>query len=480
MFTFEINLRDLGFFAGFGWHQFILLGGDARPPAVHLEVPRRNQNFSGGQKRILTYARDPAGIFKLSRRIKDRHKTPQHEVVNLLLLLLQPRAWNLACGDDRKVIADFGVVENPLIRLHPILIQNLAGRRDYFRRQRGARVGLGKSAQITAHGAEIIFRQTFGIRSRIGQQFVPLIKRLRNGQRVAGTETKPAAGFALQRGEIIQLRRRLLARLFGFLNDSRLAGAPVHHRLRLGLGPNPLGPRLIVAFRLGKIFTEPAPIISACVDFEFRVHLPVIARHKIANGALAFTKDCQGRRLHAARRGHVKSAMARIECGQCARSIQPHQPIALRTAQGRVGQRLHAAIFPQPIKSLDDRIVGHRLHPHALERFIHLGQRHDVAENQFPLAAGVTGIDDGVDILIADQPQYQLEPAFAFFDGLQFELFRDDRQMLDAPRQLFAVRPLGHFQLHQVTHRRGDDGAVILEITVPVLALLGELAQRFA
>ena len=378
------------------------------------------------------------------------------------------------------MIADFGVVKNTFDGLHPILIQYLTGRGDHLGRQRCAGIGFGKSAEIAAHGAEVILRQTFGIGPRIGQQLVPLVKGLRDRQRVARTETKPAAGFALQRCEIVQLRRRLFAGLLGFLHDARLAGASFDHSTGFGLGPNPFCSRLIIAFGLGKFFTKPAAFIAARIHLKLRMHLPVIARYKITDGTFAFAEDRQRGRLHAAGGSHVEPAMARVERRQCSRPIQSHEPVTLRSAQGCIGQRLHAAIFPQSIKSFDDRAICHRLHPHALERFIHLGQHHDVTKNQLSLATGIAGIHDGVYLLVADLPQYQLESALGFFNRLQVELIRDHRQMLDAPRQLFAVRSLGHFQLCQMPQRRGNDRRVVLVIIVLVLTLFRELTQLLA
>ena len=198
------------------------------------------------------------------------------------------------------MIADFGVVKNTFVGLHPILIQHLAGRGDHLGRQRGAGIGLGKSAEIAAHGAEVILRQTFGIGPRIGQQLVSLVKGLRDRQRVARTETKPAAGFALQRGEIIQLRRCLFARLLGFLHDACLSVASFDHGAGFVLGPNPLCSRLIIAFGLGKLFTKPAAFVATRINLKLGMHLPVIARHKIADGTFTFAKDRQRGRLHAA------------------------------------------------------------------------------------------------------------------------------------------------------------------------------------
>ena len=97
--------------------------------------------------------------------------------------------------------------------------------------------------------------------------------------------------------------------------------------------------------------------------------------------------------------------MARVERRQCSRSIQSHEPVTLRAAQGRIGQRLHSPILAQPVERLQNRAVSHGLHPHALERFIHLGQSHYVAENQFTFAAGIAGIHDGFDLFVSDQPQ---------------------------------------------------------------------------
>ena len=258
---------------------------------------------------------------------------------------------------------------------------------------------------MAAHGVDIILRQTFRVRARIGQQLVTIVKRLRDAERVARAEAEAAAGLALQCGEIVKLRRRLLGGLFDFLDDARFARATVHNHRGLGFGPNAFGARLIVVFVLLKILAEPSARVRARQHFKLRVHFPIIARHKIANQPLALAKDRERRCLHAAGARHIKSTVARVERRERARAIESHQPIAFRPAQRRVRQRLHPVVLAQFLERLDNRAVGHRLHPHSLHRFLHAGQRHNVAEDQFPLAARIAGVDNLIDLLALDQAQ---------------------------------------------------------------------------
>src|SRR5206468_8283054 len=73
---------------------------------------------------------------------------------------------------------------------------------------------------------EIIFWQRPGVRARVSDRFVFLVKSLRDLQCAFRRETEAIVRFALQRREIIQLRRNLCRRLLLFqLDDSILSTA---------------------------------------------------------------------------------------------------------------------------------------------------------------------------------------------------------------------------------------------------------------
>ena len=71
----------------------------------------------------------------------------------------------------------------------------------------------------------------------------------------------------------------------------------------------------------------------------------------------------------------------------------------------------------------------HGLQPEPLDGLLGLGVLDDVAENQFPFAPGVAGIDQAVHVLALDQPQQSLRRLSDLLNRPQIKMSRDDRQM---------------------------------------------------
>ena len=91
------------------------------------------------------------------------------------------------------------------------------------------------------------------------------------------------------------------------------------------------------------------------------------------------------------------------------------------------------------------------------------------AEDQFPLAARVTGVDQCRHILALGLFDHRAQAALGLVDGLQVKVRRDDRQVGKAPLAALDVVLLGRLDLDQVTDRAGDDIAVALEVVVVFL-----------
>ena len=94
-------------------------------PAINRQPTRLHQHLAFGLERFALHARNARCHQKFRRRIKHRQEPLHHQVVNFLLLLLQSLGF-LQRGDDRKVIGDFCIVENPLVSRHdPVVFQHL-------------------------------------------------------------------------------------------------------------------------------------------------------------------------------------------------------------------------------------------------------------------------------------------------------------------------------------------------------------------
>src|SRR5262245_7030925 len=100
------------------------------------------------------------------------------------------------------MVADLRVVENPLVRLDPIVVKD------------SPREWIFEFSQCRFYRRHVIFRQGARIRSWIGNCLMPLVQSLRDLQSALRGKTEATVRFALQAREIIQLRRDLRARLF--------------------------------------------------------------------------------------------------------------------------------------------------------------------------------------------------------------------------------------------------------------------------
>jgi hypothetical protein len=123
----------------------------------------------------------------------------------------------------------------------------------------------------------------------------------------------------------------------------------------------------------------------------------------------------------------------------------------------------HTAAFAQALdvrggaqlgEAVADRAGGHRLQPQALHRLVGAGMLGDETEDQLPLAARVTGVDQAGDVLALDQAGEQLEPVLGLLDRVECEVRRNDRQVGEGPFAALDLEFLGHGQLEQMTDGR--------------------------
>ncbi len=96
--------------------------------AVDREPARDDQHLAFGLERLVGDAGDPRGHQKLGGRIERREKALDDEIVELRLELVQVLRRHER-RDDREVVGDLRVVEDPLVRPDPLLLQHLAGER---------------------------------------------------------------------------------------------------------------------------------------------------------------------------------------------------------------------------------------------------------------------------------------------------------------------------------------------------------------
>ena len=163
-----------------------------------------------------------------------------------------------------------------------------------------------------------------------------------------------------------------------------------------------LGQRSIL-FGLPEALVEPTAGVGAGLAAEAGFQLPVIGGAKGADLFFPLDHDGERRRLHPADRGQVETAGLGVEGGHRPGAVDADQPVALGAAHGRFAQAFHVRGGAQLGETVTDRAGRHRLQPQALHRLVGAGMLGDETEDQLPLAARVTGVDQAGDILALDQ-----------------------------------------------------------------------------
>ncbi len=178
---------------------------------------------------------DARGNGVLGRRKEHRQETARDQVIDFLLGFAQAHRL-LIRRHDGKVIADFGVVKNALVRFDIGFLQ-----RGFGVRCQVFEVACGQHFHRRFDGVDIVLGQRARIGTRVSQGFVALVQRLCNLQSGFGAVAKFAIGLALQAGQVKQHGRGLRGRLGFFLHHGGLALAGRGYRQRLFFIPQAVG-----------------------------------------------------------------------------------------------------------------------------------------------------------------------------------------------------------------------------------------------
>ncbi|OQB90768.1 MAG: hypothetical protein BWX84_01718 [Verrucomicrobia bacterium ADurb.Bin118] len=96
--------------------------------AIHLQPAGNGNDFTNTLERFALDPGDPGGGQKFGGGIKDGEKTLRDQIIEFAFRFGQGLG-RLRRGNNGEVIGDFRVVENPLVRAHPALLQNFSGER---------------------------------------------------------------------------------------------------------------------------------------------------------------------------------------------------------------------------------------------------------------------------------------------------------------------------------------------------------------
>src|SRR5918996_4619685 len=427
--------------------------------SVNCKPSRILDYFSFALEGIFLDARDASRHFKLRSREKDGDEPAHDHVVNFLLRFIEAMR-RLPAGNNRKVIGNFCVIENPLGRFDPAIIQRFTSKL------------IVDLAQGRSDRRNIVFWQVAGIGARISDYFEALVKLLRDLQGAFCAE--PArVRVPLYTGKIIKQWRRLGCWLAFFRRDPGFAETTILDFFRSCFVPNPFGARFFVAI-LCEIFAEPSAAVDAGFDFEIGEYFKERARLEIMNFLLPLRQDSEGWGLHAANWRQLETPGLVGERGHGAGAVYSNEPVALRAADGCLGQRNHFLIRPETLKGRADRFGGHRLEPETLDWLFAPAQLYEITKDELAFAPGIARVNQQIDIFSLNQAFQGIEARLRFLNRLQLKLIWNDRKIRETPFAAFDVQLAWQGKLDQMSKRGRNDVTIIFKM----IAFLFEATER--
>ena len=235
-----------------------------------------------------------------------------------------------------------------------------------------------------------------------------LVERLRRLERARRAEPVATVGRALQRRQVEEQGRRLARNLLRHPLDDRSrrvrrrgvrARALRHLVGERSLAETGRAALARVGGRRPLRRERVAAVGRVCGRHERSAQLPVVARLERADRLVAPNDDRQRRRLHATDGVDRRLRLARRACAAEADSdgaggVHADQPVGLRAAAGRIGQRIVLGAGAQSREAVPDRLFGQRRDPEPPHREPAVRQLVDVAEDELALAARVAAVHD--------------------------------------------------------------------------------------
>ena len=172
-------------------------------------------------------------------------------------------------------------------------------------------------------------------------------------------------------------------------------------------------------------------------------------------------QHCQSRRLDTP---HIQGAV--VEDREKTGGIDPHQPIRLLPAKGRLIETVILRAGAQVTHALTDRHILHRGNPEAFHRLVASGHFIHQPEDQFPFAPRVTGIDNRIHIRAVHQSTEIFKSILLTRRQHIAERLRQDGEVVIAPLLETLVITRRIHGGYQMPHTPGNDQAVSLKTAI--------------
>ncbi len=468
----HLDGNGLGVFAFLHDAEFILASADAGLASVDGEPAGNNEDFTIGAEGVFFRAvidgGDALGDLEFGVGEEDGEEALHDHVVKFRGGFIE--FDDAAGGDDGEVIGNFRVIKDALLEFEAVVFESVLGPVGEV----GG--GLREVGDDLLHVLHVVLGEVAGIGSRIGDHFVTLVESLGEAEGVL----RGKGSFPLESGEVVELRSDLLGGLFLLGDDAGFSLAALGDEFGLLFIPDALGAAVGLVFALLKGEVDPLSFVFSGGDAEVTVDFGVRGGFESLDFLFALREDGEGGSLNATSGGDIKTTVAGAEAGQGASGVEANEPVGFGAALCGIGEIGHFLTFAEAGPGVLDRTGGHGLHPEALYGFIDLPVIHDVLEDEFTFAAGITGVYDLGDVFFTSELEDVLEAAFGLLDRLEGEFRGDGGKDIELPREVLTIGSGGHFELDEVTDGGGDHGLVVLEILgITGLSLLLEFPESF-
>ena len=451
-----------GRFAGLDGSKRLALGTAL---SGHFEPAGLGKHLALGLELVGADGRDADRHVILGRRIEDGQEAAHDQIEDLLLDLIESLR-KLPRRNDGEVVADLRVVEDALVRTNPVLRQDL-GREGRVVRE------AAQCVERVAHGRHVVFGKRAGVGSRIGENLVLFIERLRDGKRRLGGIAEAAVGLALQARQVEEQGRKLTGALRGLLDLAHAVAAGRSNPAGLVLRPEALGLAVGIILVLAEVRVDPDALVFARGDAEHGGNLPVALGHEGIDLLLTLDDDRERRRLNTADGRQEEAAFLGVEGGHGARAVDADKPVGFGSAAGGGLKGLHLIVGAQMTEALLNGVLRHGLEPEALDGLLAAAGLHDVAEDQFTLASRVACVDDFGHGTASDLLRQGLELLFGLLDRLEIEVGRQHGKVLEGPAAALDIKLFGRSNFEQMT----DGGADHHVVTDPEVAVAREAPE---
>ena len=129
-------------------------------------------------------------------------------------------------------------------------------------------------------------------------------------------------------------------------------------------------------------------------------------------------------------------------------------------------------------KTIQNGFILHRRNPETLNRDAATGQIVNALEDQFSLAACITGIDHILQVASCEQFFENGKLRFLVLGYFQLPLIRDDREILEAPNPVLFIIGFRHGILGQMAEAPTDQAIPSGQVTVLLLICADHLGDR--